>query len=213
MTRPEPDEFVIVGSGGHGREVLDIVDSCGLRHKFVGFVDDADPDELTSLRLANRSAPIVGDIGWLAKSPLSHVLGIGAALARRDIQERLDHRPALTIVHPTATIGSAVTLAEGVVVGARAVITTNVSIGHHTHLNVGSAVQHDSILGDFVTVSPGVFINGDVRVGHDVFLGTGAIVTRGCVVGDGAVIGAGSVVLSDVAAGSRVWGIPARPRQ
>ena len=34
--------LVIVGAGGHGREVLDVVDACGL--DFVGFIDDGRPD-------------------------------------------------------------------------------------------------------------------------------------------------------------------------
>ena len=33
---------VIVGAAGHGREVLDVVDACGL--DFAGFVDDGQPD-------------------------------------------------------------------------------------------------------------------------------------------------------------------------
>ena len=93
-----------------------------------------------------------------------------------------------------------------------ATITTNVTIGAHSHLNVGCAVQHDSIVGQFVQMSPAVFINGDCVVEDDVFIGTGAIVTRGVRIGAGARIGAGSTVLDDVAPNSLVVGTPARER-
>ncbi|MEI2700599.1 MAG: hypothetical protein V9E94_20510 [Microthrixaceae bacterium] len=73
-------------------------------------------------------------------------------------------------------------------------------------------MQHDTVIGDFVQMSPGVFVNGDCLIGSDVFLGTGAIVTRGRTVGAGARIGAGAVVLDDVEPGVTVVGAPARPR-
>src|SRR5690606_4924104 len=95
----------------------------------------------------------------------------------------------------------------------RCTITTNVTIGDHTHLNVGCAVQHDSTVGAFVQFSPGVFVNGDCEIGDDVFLGTGTIVTRGCSVRPAARVGAGAVGLAAVAAGATVVGVPARPVQ
>jgi sugar O-acyltransferase (sialic acid O-acetyltransferase NeuD family) len=158
---------------------------------------------------------LVGDVDWLAATEHDWVVAIGSSPARRRIDERLRSAASLpdasVLVHPTAAIGSDNRLAPGVVVGVGSVITTNVTLGRHTHVNVGCSVQHDAVLGDYVTVSPGVFVNGDVTIGDDVFLGTGAIVTRGCTVGAGATIGAGAVVLDDVAAGSRVVGVPARP--
>ena len=213
---PAPNRMLaIIGAGGHGREVLDIVDELGLRDRFVGFVDDSTPGPEALTRVRRRGTDIVGDVAWLAASGLDHVIAIGLSAARRRITGLLEAGPytgrALTLTHPTASIGSDVRVGPGVIIGARTVVTTNVTVGRHTHLNVGCAVQHDSELGDFVTMSPGVFVNGDVTIGNDVFIGTGATVTRGCSVGDGAVIGAGAVVLDDVEAGSRVFGAPARP--
>jgi maltose O-acetyltransferase len=49
-----------------------------------------------------------------------------------------------------------------------------------------------------------------VHVGAEVWIGGGAILLPGVTVGDGAIIGAGAVVSRDIAAGSRVAGVPAR---
>lgn len=210
MTSPG---FVIVGAGGHGREVLDLVEASGRRGEFVGFVDDSALSTSASERIDARDAHLVGDVAWLRSTLHGYVLGIGTSAARRDIVERLAGGAGgpITLCDPTSLVGSRSTLGAGVLLCARTVVTTNVTIGDHTHLNVGCVVQHDSMIGEFTTLSPGVHVNGDVTIGADVFVGTGAIVTRGCTVGDGAVVGAGAVVLTDVEPGSRVFGVPARP--
>lgn len=207
------NDLVVIGGGGHGRELLDVLRDLDAQHqtwRVLGVVDDdlADPDRLERLGVRH-----LGTIDWLAGRRYTYALGIGTSRTRRRIVERLgptDAAAAPPIVHPRATVGSDCRLDVGVVVYQGTVITTNVTIGQHTHLNVGCSVQHDTVIGDFVQFSPGVLVNGDCTVGDDVFLGTGAIITRGCVVGAGARVGAGAVVLSDVPAGSTTVGIPAR---
>ena len=48
-------------------------------------------------------------------------------------------------------------------------------------------------------------------IGDRVFIGANAVIQMGVTIGDGAVIGAGAVVTTDVAPGSVVGGVPARP--
>lgn len=211
--RHDGDAAVIVGAGGHGRELLDAL---APTHQVRGFVDDAfaDPTDQCSQRVARLGVPMLGRIAWLEAHPSRYALGIGTSALRRDLSERLDAAgcEVVSVIHPGASIGSDSHLGAGVVVFDRTIITTNVRIGAHSHLNVGCAVQHDTTVGGFVQFSPGVFVNGDCVIGDDVFLGTGAIVTRGCTVGEGARVGAGAVVLEDVAPGETVVGVPATGR-
>jgi maltose O-acetyltransferase len=51
-----------------------------------------------------------------------------------------------------------------------------------------------------------------VTIGENVWIGGGAILLPGVTIGDGAIIGAGAVVTKDVAAGTTVFGNPAKPR-
>lgn len=207
-------EIVIVGAGGHGRELASLVaglDAPDPAVRVAGFVDDdpGDPDRLERLGLA-----ILGDVSWLAANPRPFALGIGTSSTRRAIAARLEAAGCepVGLVAASASVGLDVRLGPGAVVHEHATITTNVTIGAHSHLNVGCAVQHDSIVGQFVQMSPSVFINGDCVVEDDVFIGTGAIVTRGVRIGAGARVGAGSTVLDDVAPNSLVVGTPARQR-
>ena len=215
------EDLVVVGAGGHGRELvvtvttlLDDVRRAGGTPpwRLLGVVDDGpeQPD-----RLERLGVELLGVVDLLAEqTDWRYTLGIGTSAARRAVVQRIGGHAGResTIVHPGAPVGPDCRIGAGVVVYERSTITTNVTIGEHTHLNVGCTVQHDSQLGDFVQLSPGVFVNGDCVVGDDVFLGTGAIVTRGVTIGAGARVGAGAVVLSDVAPGTTVIGVPAGPR-
>lgn len=199
--------LVIVGAGGHGRELFDAA-----RHTWdvIGFVDDS--PESTD-RLERLGVPLLGNLTWLEEQPSVYALGIGSSSTRRELAQRFDAAgcDAATVIHPGAYIGPDVRLGDGVVVFDRCTVTTNVTIGAHTHLNVGCAVQHDTIVGDYVQFSPGVFVNGDCVIGDDVFLGTGAIVTRGRTVGAGTRVGAGAVLLDDALPSTTVVGVPALP--
>lgn len=203
--------LVIVGAGGHGRETLDVVEACNAvtpTYEFVGFCAlDADV-----ALVARRNARLLGDVDVLRDLHASYVIGIGTSETRRDLDGRLSAfgREATTLVHPAASLGSDLRFAPGVILAAGARVTTNVTLGRHTHLNVDAVVSHDCEVGDYVTLSPGVLINGNVTLGEGVFLGTGAIVLPGRSVGRWAKIGAGALVTEDVPAGRTAVGAPAR---
>jgi len=211
--------LAIVGAGGHGREVLDVVEALNQvtpTHEVVGLVaDHADRD-----LLARRGATHLGTVDDLVAGRIDDVdaevalvLAIGDPVARRDLERRLGaqgHTWAPALVHPMASVGADVELGAGTVVAAGARITTNVRAGRHVQVNVNAVISHDCRLGDHATLSPGVLVNGAATIGEGVLLGTGAIVTPGHTVGDAAVVGAGAVVVTDVPAGVTAMGVPAR---
>ena len=205
------DRLVIVGAGGHGREALAVaraVDRRDHRWNRVVFVDDGAVD---TARLERVEAECVGDVDALVDSGDEHVIAVGDPGVRRALAERIgDGAPAVELVDPTAWLGDDVILSPGVLVFPGAVLTTNVRIGRHSHVNCGVVVSHDCRVGAMVSLSPGVRLNGAVTVGDGAFLGTAAVVLPGRRIGQGAVVGAGAVVSDDVEAGATVMGVPAR---
>jgi sugar O-acyltransferase (sialic acid O-acetyltransferase NeuD family) len=205
-------DLVIIGAGGHGRELLDIVEAINeveATFRFLGFIDDGSPD---LDRLARRNASHLGDLDNIGAYGAEYVIGIGDAKVRQQIAAVADAAgcEAATLVHPAASCGADVVLGPGVILAAGARVTTNVRLGAHTHLNVNSVVSHDCTIEAFATISPGALVNGSVEIGEGAFLGTAAVITPGRRVGPWSRVGAGAVVVDDVPSAATVVGVPAR---
>ena len=177
---------VVVGAGGFGREVLDIVEAmnaAGARLDLLGSVDDG---TASAALLARRGVAHLGPIdeyiaGLTPDGAPGFVIGIGAGAVRRELDARLTAAglTPMVLVHPMATVGGDNRIAEGCILAAGARVTTNITLGRHTQLHVNSTIGHDSVLDDFVSVYPGATVSGNVHLADGVTIGTGANVLPG----------------------------------
>lgn len=206
----------IVGAGGFGREVLDVLEAAGPAGagtsplRFVGFVDDGLRDRAL---IDGRGAPLLLGLDDPVLAGAAFLIGIGDPDARRAVDARARDAGlvAASVRHPTATVGAVCRLGEGLVACSHVSVTTNVTVGRHVHLNLNVTVGHDVVLGDYVTVNPGANISGGVHLGAGVTIGTGAAVIQGVTVGAGTIVGAGAVVTRDLPEGVVAMGCPAKP--
>lgn len=212
---------VIIGAGGFGREVLDVIDaindqwaeSVGQGYEFLGFLDDGSPDlDLLDARGVSHLGPVT-KLAELA-SDVGYLIGIGDGGVRRrldDYGRSLSH-PSPTVVHPSATQGFDVRFGPGTVVCSHVSLTNNIRIGRHVHLNLNCTVGHDVVLGDYVTVSPLVAISGEVTAETGAMFGTGSTINQRVTMGESAILGAGAAAVKDIPAGVTAVGIPAKAR-
>ena len=104
-----------------------------------------------------------------------------------------------------------VTIGEGACLSPFVTLTSNIRIGRCFHANLYSYVEHDCVVGDFVTFAPGAKVNGNVTIGDHAYIGSGAALRQGITIGAGAIVGMGAVVTRDVPPGVTVVGNPAKP--
>lgn len=202
-------KVLIVGAGGHGAVVLDILRAAG-RYEPAGFID-ADP-ALAGGKIGG--VPVLGPLNLLPKLRSQFagaIVAIGDNRVRRGYAAKLAAGVELiNAIHPSAVVSSTATLGQNVVVAAGAIVGTGAKVGDSALLNTGCLIDHECEIGEAAHVGPGVKLAGRVRVGAGALVGIGACVLPCLHVGDEATIGAGAVVLRDVDRGTTVVGVPAR---
>jgi sugar O-acyltransferase (sialic acid O-acetyltransferase NeuD family) len=208
------DKLAIIGAGGFGREVLDVVNAINaVRQTFevVAFIVDrryGAPGELVN------DVEVAGDLGWLAErhGDVRAVCAVGAPEVRRRMTEEAAAAGIrfATLIHPQAVLTRWISVGEGAVITAGCILTNQITVGRHVHVNLACTVGHDAVLEDYATLAPGVHVSGHVVVEEGAYVGTGANVVERLRIGRWSVVGAGSTVLANVPANTTAVGIPAR---
>lgn len=207
------DNIVIVGSSGHAKVIIDIVQQEG-KFNVVGLLDRSrHVDEKT------LGYPVLGKEENLPELMNAHslkgaIVAIGDNCVRSRVAARIKEicpdLPFVSAIHPKASIATDVSIGEGTVVMAGVSINPCSSIGRFCILNTNSSLDHDSILEDFSSLAPGATTGGNCRIGQYSAVGIGAVVIHGIHVGEHTVIGAGSLVMRSMESFVVAYGSPAR---
>jgi sugar O-acyltransferase (sialic acid O-acetyltransferase NeuD family) len=210
--------YAIFGASGCGRGVMSLARQqlqpalMGVEADLV-FVDDTPP------AAESNGHRVLTYAEWLAQPASSQHMCI--AIAKSAVRQKLAERCMADGVQffevraANVVQMDDVELGEGAILSPFVTLTSNICIGRHFHANLHSYVEHDCVIGNFVTFAPGVKCNGNVVIEDHAYIGAGALIKQGLpgaplVIGRGAVVGMGAVVTKSVSAGATVVGNPAR---
>jgi sugar O-acyltransferase (sialic acid O-acetyltransferase NeuD family) len=185
---------VLIGNGGHAREVM-----AQMGIKLLRFVDDQYVDEDT-LPLSQFD-------------PTKHVAMVAIANSkdRYDMVQKLPKETQFfTFIHPTALIMGDVEIGEGSFIGAYSILTTNIKIGKHAILNRGNQIGHDCRIGNYFSAMPGSIVSGNVTIYDLVYMGTNSSIREKLSIHSLSTIGMNSAVIKSIEDSGTYAGCPVK---
>jgi sugar O-acyltransferase (sialic acid O-acetyltransferase NeuD family) len=192
----------IIGAGGFGREVFW---SLPLEERIntVFFVDDLywkDNDD------------IIYPLSKFNPDEYEIIIAVGSPISRKKIVESLPNSTRFfTHIHKSAQLlAPDIKIGEGSIICANSIITTNVTIGKHCHLNLDSTIGHDTVIGDFFTTAPGAKISGNCKIGDFVYFGTNSSVREKIEICNNVTIGLNAGVVKNIIEPGTYVGVPVK---
>ena len=192
----------IIGAGGFGKEIYWSL-SMRERANTVFFVDD---------EYWNDSNEKILPLSSFDSDKYEVVIAIADSYHRERIVNSLPKNTKFfTHIHPTAQIhGDDVEIGPGSIICAGSIITTNVKIGKHAHINLITTIGHDCVIGDYFTTAPGVQISGNEKIGNRVYFGTRSCIKQKLTICDDVIIGMNAGVVKNITEPGTYIGTPAK---
>ena len=209
--------YAIYGASGCGRSLMPVARQQLAREQDrseIVFIDDA------QIAVTTVNAHRAMNYASFLAEPATQkqvLIAIANSRVREKIANRLeaDGIQLWSVIADNVVLMDDAQIAAGAALSPFVTITSNIKIGKCFHANLYSYVEHDCVIGDFVTFAPGVKCNGNIHIQDHAYIGAGAMIKQGSpgqplVVGRGAIVGMGAVVTKSVPAGVTVVGNPAR---
>lgn len=179
-------ELAIVGAGGFAREV-----ACWAAERY----------DVTFYAEDEYASGHVRPLSTFDPTKARAIVAIGDPNQRRRIVESMPRETVwATLIHPSVHIldVESVLIMRGSIICAGSVLTTNIVVGQHSHLNLNTTIGHDCRLGDYFTTAPAVNVSGNVTTEKQVYVGTNASIRQKVNICGNVTIGMGAIVLNDI---------------
>lgn len=194
-------DIFIVGAGGFGREAVWTIERINNASpqpvwNVIGFADD-NPDYADG---NFEGYPLLGSIDRASKDHpgASVFIAIGDNATRRRIYAQLRGHDFPALIDPSAQVSPTTEFRHGILIAIGAVVSVGSDIGKFAIISSRCGVGHDSIVGDFTNLAPGVTLSDHSVVGDDVFMGANSCTAQGVKVGSGSVVECGVAVVKDI---------------
>jgi sugar O-acyltransferase (sialic acid O-acetyltransferase NeuD family) len=204
-------ELLIISAGNFGREIYVWAEQAiraGAPWKIKGFLDSRSqllsglPYEVPILASPEAYEPQADEV---------FICAVGTPHDKKRYCSMMESKGArfATLIHPTASVGHAVRVGEGSILGPFTQLSCDIQLGRHVAFGTHSNTAHDTRIGDYAQICGSCEINGAAVIEEGAFVGSHATILPKAVVGAWSYVGAGSVVLRRVAPGAKVFGNPA----
>lgn len=209
MHKPTVKQIFIIGYGGHGYVVIDILRL--MQREVTGYCDivpkQFNPYGLEYLGSERALSPE-------KREYMEAFISVGDNDLRRKLYEIMSAGgfSFCNALHPSAVISSSVQLGSAVMVAAGTVINPQAKLGNGVICNTGSIIEHECTIGEFSHIAPGAVLCGNVSIGKNCFIGANAVVIEGISIADNVRIGAGSTVVKNIVSPGLYYGSPATER-
>ena len=207
-------KLMVIGAGGFGQEVIWAAKCFNCIHPMYDIVGYCDDDPTKRGRTV-YGYPVLGALEEVDRelSPKpAFVCAVGRNADRKKVVGRalaLGWVP-VTIIDPTVVVAEGVTVGGGSYVGAGSILSPEARIGSHVIINHACSIGHNSVLEDFVQVSPGGRVSGACRLKEGSMLASNAVLAPGVTLGAFSTLGACSFAMRDIDDHVTAVGNPAR---
>jgi sugar O-acyltransferase (sialic acid O-acetyltransferase NeuD family) len=204
--------MLIVGAGGHAKELLGILKQQKASDG-VFFYDDVTKDLPTLLFNQFKILQNEHEAKAVLNGDPRFIVGVGNPIFRFQLAEKFTSwgGELTSLISSSASIGSFnVNLGEGLNIMTGAVVTEGVTVGKGSLIHVQASLHHDSKIGEYCELLPGSHVLGNVTIGDFTSVGSGAIILPKLKIGNHVTIGAGAVVTKNIEDGLTIKGIPAK---
>lgn len=193
-------KVIIIGAGGHGRVISDIILACG--DEVIGFIDDSKDVKINGFNY-------LGSMSGVEKYKDNlFIIAIGNNEIRNRIAKEYPHLNYYTAIHPSAVISRSASIGAGTCVMPNVTVNSMAKIGEHCIINSGAVVEHDCKIADFVHLSPHVAVGGIVSIGEMSHIGIGTSVVNEVRICKNVIVGAGGAVNRDITEPGTYVGVP-----
>lgn len=191
------NSIVIVGSGGHSKSIIDLINING-QFKIIGLVGKKNDVGKNVLGF-----PVIGtdeDLINIRKNATNAVVALGqikTSHLRAKIFKLLKsyEYDLPKIISKHAFVSHEASIGEGTTIGHQAVVNAGANVGKCCIINTKSLIEHDSSIGNFCHLSTGVLINGNVHIEDNSFIGSGTIIREGIKLPKNTTISAGKCIM------------------
>lgn len=207
------NKIFIFGASEHAKYTIDIIEQ-EQKHEIAGIFDDNLPKS-TGFEGYNVLGKIESLPEAIEQTGVQRgIVAIGDNFTRlrvcKRIIELVPEFEFVSAIHPSVILGKNVKIGEGTLIMAGVVINNDTRLGQHTFIGTQTSIDHDSVLEDFASFSPGCTTGGAVHVGFCSAICLKAGIIHGVKIGSHTVVGAGSIVTRNLGDHLVAYGIPAK---